>query len=203
MTSQQRSGPNSPINRLLYRKPFPLSLSVCRTAEDLFSLAQKNIRQVGGIRFTNKLPHQIVDNLDYLEKQGGWERLIDWRDQLLAIRSQPPDPDAYQIETQAARHVSQNLKGFGPKQSRNFWQSLGLTRYSFLLDSRIIGWLHKHLDFPRGLLTPQGLSDEDFYLFISDILMDFCHQAKILPCVFDAAVFDSFDQGEWDQEIPF
>jgi hypothetical protein len=44
-----------------------------------------------------------------------------------------------------ARVLDEQLRGIGPKQSRNLLQELGLTRYEIPLDSRVAGWLNENL----------------------------------------------------------
>jgi hypothetical protein len=200
LSSQQRAGPGGPVDRFYRLKPFPLALERCRQADDVEKLAKQSLTDNGGIRFTSKLSRLIADNYDALENRDGWRGLLGWRDRLVAIRKQKPDPTYFDIETQAAQYTADSLKGLGPKQSRNFWQLLGLTRYSFVLDSRIMRWLQDNFDMPEGLMTPGALSDERYYVFISRMLLDLCDQAGVLPCMFDAAVFDSFDIEEWEVE---
>src|SRR5262249_17803066 len=86
----------------------------------------------------------------------------------------PPDLAHRDLEEAAARYIDQHFAEFGPKQSRNFWQSLGLTRHVFVLDSRIIKWLRKTLQFKNGLLTASGLGDPQYYIFVSTILLELC-----------------------------
>lgn len=202
VTSQQRSGPGSPVDQFLTQVPFPVSLARCQQADDVAKLVYDGLVAVGGMRFTTKIPAQVAENFHILES-GRWDELLQWRDRLLSQRALEPDPQHFQTETQAARFVAAVFNGVGPKQSRNFWQSVGLTRYSFVLDSRVLRWLRKHLDIPEGLLTPAGLGDEKYYMFISAMLMELCTSAGTLPCMFDAAVFDSFDEAEWETEIPW
>jgi hypothetical protein len=203
LTSVQRSGPGSPVDQFLSQQPFPLSLSICQQAESVETLTYDCLKRIGGIRFTSKIPKQTVANFRKLESAQGWDELLAWKDRLLALHREVPDPSHYEVETQAAQFLQQHFMGFGPKQSRNFWQSLGLTRFSLLLDSRVIRWLRENLDLEAGLLTSQGLNDEAYYGFISRILIDLCNQAAVLPCMFDAAVFDSYDTAEWTTDSPW
>jgi len=138
-------------------------------------------------------------NLAFLE-QGGWDSLEQFAKDLIQQRKSSPVPDHYLLEREAARHIQKHYNGFGPKQSRNFWQSLGLTRYEFVLDSRILKWLRSN-DFPMPL-SSMALGEEEYYCFVSDILREWCVQSAILPCVFDAAVFSSFDNEDWPEEAP-
>ncbi len=197
LTSQQRSGPWSPISRFLAQDPFPLSLHMCKAGEDQQSLIERTIREYGGIRFGPKISELASRNLDYLEA-GGWADLEEWVNRLIDQRLCPPDVDHIPVEREAARFVQYHLGGFGPKQSRNFWQSLGLTRYEFVLDSRVLKWL-REINFPIPL-SSMALGSEEYYCFLSEILIDGCLRAEVLPCVWDAAVFASFDKQEWAVE---
>lgn len=199
LTTQQRSGPGSSINRLLDQRPFPLALTVCRSQSNLRDYVFELLTNAQGIRRTNRIADAMHANLRFLER-GGWNEMCQWRDRLLAQRRLPPDPSQRALEEAAAAYMDQ-LAEFGSKQSRNFWQSLGLARYVFVLDSRVLSWLRRNLNLPRGMLTNSGLSDPQYYQFISNLLFELCDQAGVLPCMFDAAVFDSFDEGkEWGSD---
>lgn len=196
LTTQQRSGPDSAVIKFLKLKPFPLSLDACRQDNALQESAFRLLTEAAGIRRTQKIARAVHGNLHLLER-GEWDNLRQWRDTLKAQRELPPNPAHRAAEEAAADYLNLFLE-FGPKQSRNFWQSLGLTRYTFVLDSRVLRWLRQHLKLDTGLLTPQGLGDKDYYGFVSNILFDLCQQADVLPCLLDAAMFDSFDEAtEW------
>jgi thermostable 8-oxoguanine DNA glycosylase len=75
---------------------------------------------------------------------------------------------------------------------------LGLTRYEIPIDSGITKWLNDY-----GLIvkvTEKGLSDENYYNFISDGLQHLCKKVRIYPCVLDAVIFSSFEKDEWPEE---
>ena len=98
-------------------------------------------------------------------------------------------------ERSAAAAVDEGFEGIGPKQSRNLWQSLGLTRYEIPLDSRVAKWLKK-AKFPLSV-SPNLLADTDYYNFVLDGVQLLCAKSNVLPCIFDAAVFASYDP-EWN-----
>jgi hypothetical protein len=79
------------------------------------------------------------------------------------------------------------FEGIGPKQSRNLWQWLGLTRYEIPLDSRVTRWINKHLSFR---VETAALADPAYYEMMLDHIQTLCKRAGVLPCVFDAAAFD-------------
>jgi thermostable 8-oxoguanine DNA glycosylase len=193
LTSQQRSGPDRPVSNFLGEQAFRLSLQKCKDAKDIRSFVNSTLTDFGGIRFAEKISKRATANLDRLE-DGGWKELLTWLEKLKLQRQQPPKPAHYQLERSAALYMD-SYKGFGPKQSRNFWQALGLMRYEFVLDSRITDWLKK-TGFPIPL-SSAALGDEAYYVFLSDILREICIKAEVLPCVLDAAVFASYDGKEW------
>lgn len=153
------------------------------------SLVNSTLTDFGGIRFIENISKRAAANFEKLEN-GGWTELLTWLEKLKEQRLQPPIPSHHQLERQAALYMDK-YEGFGPKQSRNFWQALGLTRYEFVIDSRITDWLKK-TKFPVPL-SSAALGDEAYYVFISVILRELCIKAEVLPCVLDAAVFASYD----------
>ncbi|MDQ7024301.1 MAG: hypothetical protein Q9P44_01955 [Anaerolineae bacterium] len=196
LTTQQRSGPGAAVDVFLQQDPFPLSLGACRKASDLQKMSFDILTDAQGIRRTKKISKAIFRNFQALES-GDWVELRSLSHKLLGQRSQPPTSSHRALEEYAANFMDKFLE-FGPKQSRNFWQSLGLTRYVFVLDSRIVKWLRENLKIETGLLISEGLGNIKYYQFVSDILLDLCIHAGILPCMFDAAAFDTFDEDkEW------
>ena len=101
-------------------------------------------------------------------------------------------------ERGAARFVDEKFKGFGPKQSRNLLQGLGLSRYEVPIDSRITKWLNE-FGFPIRL-TASALADRNYFEFVSDGFQRLAEACGIAPCVLDAAIFSSFDDGGWTEE---
>ena len=102
-----------------------------------------------------------------------------------------------ETERRSSEIIIDNLKGFGPKQSRNLLQSLGLTKYEIPVDSRITKWLTA-FGFPMKL-SATALADKNYYNFVLDGFQRICEASGIFPCVMDAAIFSSFD-GEWPED---
>ena len=196
-TTQQRSGPKSPISRFLLAEPFLLSLEECSKVNDIEKFIQQKIEEFGGIRFGPKIAKQMKHNYEVLFS-GDWSTMDEFGNHLEEQRKSDPSPDHYMLERKAALYIQKTFSGFGPKQSRNFWQSLGLTRYEFVLDSRVLKWL-RTIGFPLPL-SSMALGEEEYYCFISDILRDWCIQTGILPCILDAAIFSSYDIDEWPED---
>ena len=44
------------------------------------------------------------------------------------------------------------------------------------------------------------LQDRNYYNFVSDGFQKLCEACDIMPCVLDAAIFSSFDDGKWTEE---
>ena len=95
-------------------------------------------------------------------------------------------------ERKVADDINKYFAGFGPKQSRNFLQWLGLTRYEIPIDSRITNWLNEEFKFPV-ILNARSLQDRNYYHFVSDGIQELCKACDVYPCVFDAAVFARAD----------
>jgi hypothetical protein len=100
-------------------------------------------------------------------------------------------------ERYVATYLNEKFKGLGPKQSRNLLQMLGLTRYEIPLDSRITQWLND-FGFPITL-GAAALADKYFYEFVLDSVQELCDRASVYPCILDAAIFASFDDGGWEK----
>jgi thermostable 8-oxoguanine DNA glycosylase len=169
LTTQQRSGPGSVVTRFINSKPFPLSYR---------------------LRRTNKIADELQTNLDRLE-DGLWSETMSVLDKLRANQTVASDREA-------ADFIHDNFMGFGPKQSRNLLQSLGLSKYEIPIDSRITKWLND-FGFPVKL-SATGLSDRNYYNFVSNGFQQLCKEANVTPCVLDAAIFASFDDDEWSEE---
>lgn len=192
LTTQQRSGPDSAISRFMRAKPASLNLSAC-SKHGVQPLVRRELSGFGGIRRAPTIARQAAANYRWLESEG-WQLVAEHYQKLLKQRARTPHDGDREAEREAATFIDDRLKGFGPKQARNLWQWLGLTRYEIPLDSRITKWLNEHvLDLK---LTSALLGDKGYYEFVLDGVQTLCHKAGVLPCVFDGAIFSSYDR-EW------
>jgi thermostable 8-oxoguanine DNA glycosylase len=190
LTSRQRSGPDSHVSRFLLTEPFPLSYQFFQLQRNPESAASHVLKEFGGIRFTSRIPQFLAKN--YLAIQRGlWQSTN-------RVLQQTIDQRKPQAERKAAEFIRRNYKGFGPKQSRNLLQDLGLTMHEIPIDSRITKWLNG-FGFPVAL-SATALTDPDYYNFVSDGIQEICRQSGILPCVLDAAIFSSYDGDGWTEE---
>ncbi len=191
LTSQRKSGPTSKVAQFLWTEPFPLSLQFCLdNLAQLDTVSQTILSDFGGLRRTTTISHQLKDNLKNIIEN-------DWFI-IKEITHYEVTIDDKGWEQSLADTIQWQVNGFGPKQSRNFLQILGVTKYEIPLDSRIADWLNEN-NFPIHL-TASGLSDPHYYQFISDGIQHLCKQANIYPCLLDAAIFSSYYKGKWTEE---
>lgn len=187
LTTRQSSGPDSKVNQFICANPFQLGYETCRVQEALKQFAERVLSSFGGIRRSKMISEELTENMTKLE--GGL-----WAQVSVQLALLHGDHDAA-TERTVAHFMDEHLKGFGPKQSRNILQSLGLTRYEIPIDSRITKWLND-FGFPVTL-SASALQDANYYDFVSDGIQELCRLSKVYPCVLDAAIFSSFDKGKW------
>ncbi|MFC1600833.1 hypothetical protein ACFL34_00595 [Candidatus Sumerlaeota bacterium] len=186
LTTQQKSGPGGPVDSFLKSNPFILNYNKCCEQDELQYDAEKCLSSAGGLRFARNISEYIANNHDAMEHLF-WARVSPMLDEL---RGQH-DP-AY--ERKVAHYIAKHLKGYGPKQSRNLLQWLGLTQYEIPLDSRIINWFN-NWHFPV-VLSAKALSDPHYYEFILEGIQQLCARCDVFPCVLDAAIFSSVDESK-------
>ena len=189
LSSRQRSGPNSHTSRFLASKPFPLTYEFYQQQTDPLATGKRVLKAADGIRFPNRIAEYLAKNYAMLNS-GHWTQTKEVLESLIG-------QDSPRLERQAVEFIRDHFVGFGPKQSRNLLQGLGLTKYEIPVDSRITKWLNE-FGFPVQL-SAASLYDPHYYNFVSDGIQAMCEQSGILPCVFDAAVFSSYDKG-WTEE---
>ena len=187
LTTQQRSGPKSYVTKFISTEPFLLDYDICLNNSDLQNFVEKTITNFGGLRRGKIIGQEISINYKWINKNG-WIEINKMLDKL-------PVNNTVKNERDFAKFIMDNLKGFGPKQSRNLLQSLGITKYEIPIDSRIVRWLN-NFGFPIKL-SATALSDENYYNFIMDGFQQLCRESDIYPCVLDAVIFSSYDQEEW------
>lgn len=197
LTTQQKSTKGSAVDRLCNTKPFLLSWEKC-DIDDLDSLVLRTLTDFGGIRRTKTIGKEARENREWLNG-GGWQHVEAQYARLLEQRSRRPLPADKEEERKAARLIAGNLSGFGPKQSRNLWQWLGLTRYEIPLDSRVLKWVKANLS--RSFEASDLLNARPYEAAL-DYLQEVCEAAGVLPCMFDAAAFDYSDSDSGRRTTP-
>lgn len=189
LTSQQRSGPNTPIGQFLRLSPFPITIESINQENDIQTFIRSILKENGLNRYINNISHYFAENMIKIQNNN-WS--------ILEKLNRLNDQQTKLAERELADYLNDWLKGFGPKQSRNFLQALGLTKYEIPIDSRITNWLNK-FGFPVTLIS-SPLSDKGYYHFVSDGIQVLCEKADIYPCLLDAAIFSSYDNEEWTKE---
>ena len=187
LTTQQKSGPKSAVARFMAARPFLLAYPTCRSQRRVDVFVTRTLSAFGGLRRSTRIGKELSANLSTLEG-GLWQEVLDRLNSLRPLAT----PEA---ERETAEFLDDAFVGLGPKQSRNLLQGLALTRYEIPIDSRLTKWLNE-FGFPLHLAA-SGLSDRHYYGLVSQGVQQLCAAAKVMPCVFDAAVFASFDNGGW------
>jgi len=188
ITTQNKSGSGSAVDNFLGSKPFPLSLEKLRSVPDIEQYTFQTLSQLRIRRWKLSAEYAVLNYRSMMNR--GWDIVAQFLDELYAQRLRNPESNDYSLERSAAVGIQEIFKGIGPKQSRNFWQDLGMTRFEIPLDSRILRWCLRAMDFH---IPSSGLSNEKFYHMIMDAIRELCLKANVLPCIFDAAIFSSFE----------
>jgi hypothetical protein len=189
LTSVQKSGLNSHVARFIRTVPFPLSYDSLHAAKKRETSITQALTQAGGIRFAPTIASQLAVNFSYLE-EGEWTRALRECNRLTR-------PVSREVEKEVAYYIKRQFEGFGPKQSRNFLQSLGLTRYEVPIDSRVTDWLNE-FGFPIRL-SAAALADSNYYDLVSDGIQALCAKSGVFPCILDAVVFALKDGDAWTE----
>jgi hypothetical protein len=191
LTTQAPSGPNSKVSKFQSLSPFPFTCDVIRNTQSRqeFILNTLNTHHAGRRRPT--ISKDLANNFQILE-DGEWKHVINQCNRLIHLERR-------ETEAEVADYIVDKFKGFGPKQSRNVLQVLGLTRYEIPIDSRVTKWLNKQLKFPL-YVTPNALSDKHCYNFILDAICKLCEECKIFPCVLDASIFGANRGDAWSMK---
>lgn len=189
VTTQQRSGPDSPASRFLKSQSPALKYLRCKRSTSLHEMIETECRNAG-LRRAPTVAENLVVILNNLEA-GEWKVLFSHLENL-------NNSTSLEKERVAAKYLqSKSFPGLGQKQSRNFFQWLGLSRYEVPLDSRVL----KKLRELGSNFVPNGaaLTDETVYVFVQDGIQKIAKALDIYPCELDACIFSSFDfEGEYD-----
>lgn len=182
VTTQQKSGPDSLVSTFLNSDSDALSYKKCVKAKNLESLLRKEFKKAS-LRRSSVMAKYLADIFRQLE-DGEWKILTN---HLKTLKKRTTKNK----ERKVAEYISMTFKGLGPKQSRNYMQWLGLSRYEIPLDSRITKTMKK-LGF-KFVPKANALSDEMVYLLTQDGLQELSKILGIYPCILDACIFSSFD----------
>lgn len=183
LTTQQRSGVGSRVQLFLDSDDPILDVNYCLKHLNLLGEVKATLAK-NGLRRSKRISIEI-DHAVQTMKSVGWKEI---EAKILSIARYTTTKK----ERIVAQFLQQKFYGIGPKQSRNLIQWMGLSRYEIPIDSRMIKVL-KGLKFPVPL-SPQALSDENYYCFIQDAIQLVLSEIDVYPCVFDACVFASLEK---------
>lgn len=189
LTSQQRSGPDTVIGKFFRNHDFAATYVEISTADDIELFIKQLLLDNDLKRYINRISRFFAHNVRIMQ-ENNWNIIEELKE---VLRN-----DSKEMERATADRISDSFLGLGPKQSRNFLQSLGITRYEIPIDSRITKWLNS-FGFPVSLNTT-SLSDKGYYHFVNDGFIELCDQAGTYPCLLDAAIFSSYDDGRWNDD---
>jgi hypothetical protein len=184
VTTIQRSGPESLVDVFLKSNSAALDLKRLRESNSVNRLFQRELLGAGLRRYniiSNNLTH-IFNNLENSE----WDIL---KQKLIKLKNETsPEKERAFIDYMTSEN---KYPGLGQKQSRNFIQWLGLSKYEIPIDSRT---LKKLKEFGCNFVpTGSSLTDKTIYLFVQDCLIQISEKLDIYPCELDACIFSSFD----------
>lgn len=184
VTTQQRSGPNAPVSRFIDSTSPALNYQTCRQNPSVLGMLERELTSAG-LRRAQTIAGNLAHILDVLE-EGEWKILLE---HLSTLESNTTRGKEQKV---AAYLQSRKYPGLGPKQSRNFIQWVGLSRYEIPLDSRVL----KKLKELGCSFVPHAtaLSDETVYRFVQSGLQQIADEIGIYPCMLDACIFSSFDK---------
>lgn len=184
VTTQQRSGPGSPVSRFLRSGCVALNYAECRRSAALHKLLKSEFTKAG-LRRAPTMASNLSQILGLLEN-GEWKTLVQ---HLKTIKSNTTKGKELKVVSYLQ---SKKYPGLGPKQARNFIQWIGLSRYEIPLDSRVLKKLKEFgcTFVPRAT----ALSDETVYRFVQAGVQQIAASLEIYPCILDACIFSSFDE---------
>ena len=184
VTTQQRSGPNTAVSRFIDSTSPALNYQTCRRNSSVLGMLERELTSAG-LRRGQTIAGNLAHILGELE-DGEWKILLEHLSTLESNTTRGKEQKA------AAYLQSRKYPGLGPKQSRNFIQWVGLSRYEIPLDSRVL----KKLKELGCSFVPHAtaLSDETVYRFVQSGLQQIADELGIYPCMLDACIFSSFDK---------
>lgn len=127
ITTRARSGPGTAVSQFLKSEVALLDVHACLGSNKIRSLA-KHALVSAGLRRSNVVSKQVEHAVKQFRGES-WKRLAA---SLNTIRKYP----SLRKEREVAAVAQEMFKGLGPKQSRNFIQWIGLSRYVVLFAAR-------------------------------------------------------------------
>lgn len=183
VTSVQRSGPNSPVFKFLNSNSPALDYQECLESPDVKSMLISELSK-SGLRRNKIIAENLTSTLKVLES-GLWEGFVE-------VLQSAFENGTQELERNAANFLSENFRGIGLKQSRNYIQWIGISQYEIPLDSRVT----KVMKRLGASFVPNAaaMSDAEVYYMVQGGLQLLADKLGIKPCILDACIFSSFDE---------
>ena len=180
------------VQEFMKVSPFPLAYETVRSKGPKRNVERfiDRVTKKHGFWLHKDIADNLAVNFERLE-EGEWPTAL--RECNRLIKRLSGEAERQETERAVANYLRDTFKGFGPKQSRNLLQMLGLTRYETPIDSRVMNWLNQYLP-GDARLTSGMLSRRERYESILDDIQELCRRAKIEPRIFDAAFFSVKDK---------
>ena len=187
LSTRQNSNKDSTINKFIRDNYHSICLSNIIIKTNIEDYILQLLKEVHGIRRYNIIAKEATVIYNFLLKSN-WS-LLEKIEDLINNKGNK------ESERNLSNYITneKDLKGLGPKQSRNLLQMLGATIYEIPIDTRITKWLNENKIFPFKI-NSNMLSDIEFYCFINDVIIELCEKANVKPCLFDAAVFSLYEK---------
>jgi hypothetical protein len=183
ITTQQRSGPNSAVSRFLRSGSSALDTGRCRDSDNLCEFLERELTNAG-LRRAPTIASNLAAIWSHLESS-------EWKTLLTHLETLRRYPTTLKERVVVNYLLGGKYPGLGQKQSRNFIQWIGVSRYEVPLDSRV---LKKMRELGASFVpSATALTDEVVYLFVQDCLQQVSRALDIYPCMLDACIFASFD----------
>ncbi|NKB32636.1 MAG: hypothetical protein GKR91_06015 [Pseudomonadales bacterium] len=177
ITTQQRSDEGSKVDLFLKSKSFVHNFDRYKKTKSKIT-AVKNELVTYGIGKNKQISEYLKEIYDLLEG-GDWVILIE------SLKSLKKNT-TIRKERETAKYVTR-YKGLGNKQSRNFLQWLGVSKFEIPIDSRVTNKMKKMVC--EFVPSPSALQDISTYLFLENSLQIISKKLYIHPCVLDACMF--------------
>ena len=123
LSSQQKSGPNSPVSKILNKKPFEFSLSILSSKKNIQLYVLSVLNSYKGIRFNNRISKFVAEDFLVFNQE-----IKQIKEKINSIVTSTEDKRG-SLEKDFCLFLKDKFKGVGPKQSRNILLSIGLSKY--------------------------------------------------------------------------
>lgn len=174
LSTRQRSTGGNNRTKIALGSPYLKWSEVCSNETNIAKYVQ-------GFTDNRKKVQFLLEAFEWLSDETNWHRIKLYQRKILSVDVAQRE-ERLKIERSAAKLLT-DIRGIGPKQSRNFWQYRGYSVWTIPLDSRVQKIITQA---PFGI----NLDLKRDYETIEEQLALLCSKAKTYPCMLDASLFD-------------